>query len=297
MTMKKIAYIAGILMLVMPVASSAQALPFTAVEMDAVTLAKGGASLTETGSVAGAAFSNAAVIPFSESRLDASAGYTRWQPTSGNVISAAGAYTIDDKVGVALGFNYGLNRPYELAGDSYMPTDMQVSAGVSWRFLPFLAVGANLGYAGSRLAHGHAYNAFNSDLFLMGKVAGFKIAAGMSNLGSKITSASGEEFSLPTSLSLGLGYDKVFAQKHGVDVLADVDYYLAGNVRVAAGASYTYNDFVTVRAGCSYGTEGLPLFGSVGLGVKYSGIRLNLVYLMGAEVINNSFGVSVGYTF
>ena len=159
MTMKKIAYIAGILMLMLPAVAGAQALPFVSSETDAVSLGMAGANLTETGSIANAAFTNAAVIPFSESRLDASAGYTLWQPTQSNVVALAGAYNIADKVGVALGFNYGLNAPYEFAGKKFMPTDMQVSAGVSWRFLPYLSIGANLGYAGTTLAEGKSYSA------------------------------------------------------------------------------------------------------------------------------------------
>ena len=297
MTMKKIAYIAGILMLVLPAMAGAQALPFVSSETDAVSLGMAGANLTETNSIANAAFTNAAVIPFSESRLDASAGYTLWQPTQSNIVSLAGAYNIADKVGVALGLNYGHNTPYEVLGKKFMPTDLQVSAGVSWRFLPFLSIGANLGYAGTTLAEGKSYSAFNSDLFLMGKVADIKITAGMSNLGSKVAVGAVKEYSLPTSVSLGVGYDKVFAQEHGVDVLVDADYFLDGAFRAALGGGYTYNDLVTVRAGYSFATAGLPSFASVGLGVKYLGMKLNLAYVVPMGALANTLAVTLGYSF
>lgn len=297
MTMKKIAYIAGVLMFMLPAVAGAQALPFVSSETDAVSLGMAGANLTETNSIASAVFTNAAVIPFSESKLDVSAGYTLWQPAQSNVVALSGAYNIADKVGVALGFNHGLYTPYEVAGKRFMPTDMQVSAGVSWRFLPYLSIGANLGYAGTTLAEGKSYSAFNTDLFLMGKVADVKITAGMSNLGSKVAVGPVAEYSLPTSVSLGVGYDKVFSQTHGVDVLADVDYFLDGALRAALGGGYTYNDLVTVRAGYSFATAGLPSFASVGLGVKYLGMKLNLAYVVPMGALANTLAVTLGYSF
>ena len=61
--MKKIIYIAGALMLLFPALSSAQALSYTAAETDAASLGTAGANLTQTHSIAGAAFSNVAAVP------------------------------------------------------------------------------------------------------------------------------------------------------------------------------------------------------------------------------------------
>ena len=57
-------------MLLVPAVSHAQALPFVAAETDAASLGTAGAGLVETSSVADASFSNAAVIPFSDNKLD-----------------------------------------------------------------------------------------------------------------------------------------------------------------------------------------------------------------------------------
>ncbi|MBR5015086.1 MAG: hypothetical protein IKY16_10875, partial [Bacteroidales bacterium] len=113
---KTMIYIAGALMLLIPSLAGAQALPFTVADVNPVTLAKGGAGLTETGSISHSAFTNAAAVPFSESTLDVAAGYTMWQPTSAgsSVINVAGAYNMDGKLGIAAGLYYGMHSSYDI---------------------------------------------------------------------------------------------------------------------------------------------------------------------------------------
>ena len=86
-----------------PLVANAQALPFIGAEYSPAASAKGGISSVETTSIAYASFSNTAVVPFSDQKGDFAAGYTLWQPTLSkvNVISAAGAYNIKNKFGVA----------------------------------------------------------------------------------------------------------------------------------------------------------------------------------------------------
>ena len=248
-------------MLLMPSLAGAQALPYTIVDQSAVTLAKGTAGLTETGSIAYAAFNNAAAIPFSDAKFDVAAGYNMWQPTAVNstVINAAGAYNVNGKLGFAAGFSYGMNPEYKITDasgavkGSFKPTDMQLNAGLSYRFIPALSLGANIGYATSTLAQGKSYGTVTADVFLMSQFSDFKVAAGVSNIGGTIKSAAGTEFCLPGSIALGLGYDKTFAQKHAVEVNVDADYFFSGWTAAAFGAGYTFNDLVSFRAGYRYG--------------------------------------------
>ena len=306
--MKKLIYIAGALMLLFPALAGAQALPFTIADTDPVTLGKGTASLAETGSVSHAAFTNAAAVPFSESALDVSAGYTMWQPANakGNVISVAGAYNMNDKLGVAAGLYYGMNPAYEITDASgsskgtFSPSDMHAAVGVSYRFIPALAVGVNVGYATSSLTKDNSYGTVAADFFLMSQFSDFKVAAGVSNVLGTVKSASGAEFCIPGSVALGAGYDKAFADKHAVEANLDVDYFFSGWLAAAAGVGYTFNDLVSVRAGYRYGGESpIPSFASVGAGVKFSGVKLDLAYLIaGADSpMKNTLAVSVGYCF
>lgn len=291
-----------------PFISSAQALPFTSADYDPVALAKGTASLTQTSSIAYSSFGNAAAIPFSDLKGDFAAGFTMWAPggVSTNVLNVAGAYNVKQKFGIALGLSYGMNPAYDIydatgaVKGQFKPSEMQFKAGLSYRFLPFMSVGANIGYASSKLAEGTGYGSLVADVFLMAKFGGFKAAAGVSDLGSGITSASGAKFSLPAAASLGLGYDAVLGEKSLVDVQLDADYYFSGTFAAGAGASYTYDDFISVRAGYRYGGESvIPSFLSLGAGVRFMGIRLDLAYLVasGDSPLSNTLSLSVGYNF
>lgn len=290
----------------MPVMAVAQALPFVAADYDPSTLAKGGAGLTQTSSIAYSAFGNAAAVPFSDINGDFVAGYTLWTPggIASNVINVAGAYNIKQKIGVAAGFSYGMNPVYDIYDPSgvkkgqFKPSDMQVKVGVAYRFLPILSLGVNLGYASSTLTENSAYGSLDADIFLMARFDGFKVAAGVSDLGNGITSAAGIKYPLPTAGVLGVGYEMNFAEVHSIDAQADAEYYFAGGFGASLGASYTYHDLVSVRAGYRYGGQSvLPSFVSVGAGIHFAGVRLDIAYLSGNSTIANTLAVSLGYRF
>ncbi len=305
---KTLSYIAGAMMLLIPAVAGAQALPFTVADANPVTLAKGSAGLTETSSVSHSAFTNAAAIPFSESSFDVSAGYTMWQPSyvKGNVISVGAAYNMKNKLGIAAGLYYGMNPAYDAAGaggsanGTFKPSDLHAAVGVSYRFIDALSVGVNFGYASSSLAEGKSYGAIAADAFLMAKFSDFKVAAGVSNILGSIESAGGAKFSLPASVAVGAGYGKAFAEKHAIEADLDFDYFFTGGFAAALGAGYTFNDLVSVRAGYRYGGESpIPSFASVGAGVKFSGVKLDLAYLVAGSdsPMKNTLAVSVGYSF
>ena len=285
-------------MLLFPALAGAQALPFTAAETDAASLGTAGANLTQTGSIANASFSNAAAIPFSDAKMDVAAGYTMWQPTAvgSNMINVGAAFNMKQKFGIAVGFLYGMNPAYDITDDGgavkgqFKPSDIHANIGLAYRFLPFLSLGANVGYATSTLAEGQSYGALAADVFAMAKFGGLKVTAG-------VTSASGVKFCIPGSAAVGAGYETAFG-KHAVEALLDADYYFSGWFAAAAGAAYTYGDLVTVRAGYRYGGESpIPSYASVGAGVKFIGLKLDLAYLIGSGAAKNTLALSLGYTF
>lgn len=288
-----------------PISLAAQALPFTAIDYNAASLGKGGTSLVQTSSISGTAFTNAAAIPFSDLKADVTAGFAMWAPggVSTNVLSVTGAYNVKQKLGVAVGLAYGMNPSYDVVDATgtvtgqFKPSEMQLSAGLSYRFLPFLSVGANVGYATSKLAENASYGSLVADVFLMAKFGGFKLAAGVSELGTGVTSASGVKFKIPTAASFGLGYDLSFGEKNSIEVLADGDYYLSGGFAASLGACYTYDNLISLRTGYRYGGQSvIPSFFSIGAGVHYSGFKLDLAYLLG-NVIGNTLGLTVGCRF
>ena len=294
--------------LLLPLMASAQALPFVAADYSPSALAKAGADATETSSTAFSAFGNVAAVPFSERSADFAAGYTLWQPSaaSSNVLALGGGYNLGGKMGFTLGFTYGMHPGYEIFSDTgsskgtFNPSDMQIKAGFAYRFLPFLSAGVNVGYASSTLAHGTSYGAFVADVFLMSCFNDFKVALGVTDLGSSVISVSGQKFALPSALTLGLGYDKTFARTHRVDVSVDADYYFANAFAAAVGAGYTFNDMVGVKAGYRYGGKSvIPSYASLGLCGRFSGATLDLAYIlpMGTSPMSNTLALSLGYTF
>lgn len=288
------------------ISAGAQVLQFTAADASPVTLAKGSAGLTETGTTAYSAFGNAAAILFSKSSIDIAAGYTAWQPAavSSNIINVGGSYKMNGKIGVALGVSYGANPSYTvtdengIATGSFNPSDIQMNAAFAYRFSQNVAVGANIGYANSSLAEDHNYSGMMADVYVMTRISDLKIAAGVSNLGSKIKSATGKEFSLPTSISVGAGYEMKFASIHSLDVSADADYYFNCGAAVAAGLEYGMKDAIFARGGFRYSAKSpVASFGSLGVGVKISDIKIDLTYIMASRILGNSLSVGIGYSF
>ena len=291
-----ISFFSAAFLMLVSLTAGAQALPFVAAEYGAASLGKAGADLVE--------HTNVAAVPFEETMLDVTAGYTLWAPTKANVMGVNASYNLKNKLGVSAGFTYGLNPSYTvtdgngMTSGSFSPTDMMAEVGVSYRFLPFMSVGANVGYAMSSLTEKYSYGAVAADVYVMAALAGLKVTAGVSNIGTSVTSASGAKFSLPTSVALGAGYGITFAEKHRVEVLLDADYFLSGDIAVAAGVEYGMNDLAFVRAGYRYGGDSpVPSFASVGAGVKILGIKLDIAYILGSPAMCNTLSAGIGYCF
>ena len=302
---KVLIYIAALLM---PFVASAQALPFVSADYSAGSLAKAGANSTEITQMAFASFENIAAVPYSDKSADFALGYTLWQPgaVSSNVIIAGGSYNVANKLGLALGMTCGMLPEYDVINGqgsnkgTFTPSELQVKAGASYRFLPFLSAGVNLGYASSSLAEGVSYGAFAADVFLMSKFADYKVALGLTDLGSAVISASDVKFSLPSALTLGLGYEKAFADIHKVDAALDLDYYFEGQVAASIGAEYTFNNLVSFCAGYRYGGESvIPSYASLGLGGQFCGVSLDLAYVlpMAKSPMSNTLSLAIGYSF
>ena len=297
-----------VIALLMPFVASAQALPFVAADFSAGALARAGANATETSSTAFAAFGNVAAVPYAEKSLDCAIGYTSWQPSSAglDVLLLGGSYNINDKMGFALGMTYGMHPEYEVFNEygsskgSFKPSDIQVKGGFSMRFLPYLSAGVSVGYASSSLAESVSYGAFDADVFLMSEFSDYKVALGVSDLGSALVSATDVKFSLPSALVVGLGYEKTFAECHKLDIGFDADYYFAGAFAASAGAEYTLKEIVSFSAGYSYGGKSvLPTYASVGLGGCFYGVSLDLAYVIPVanSAMSNTLSLAVGYSF
>lgn len=260
-----------------------------------------------------AQFGSVAAVPFWDETLAAGASYTLWQPTSANMLAAGAAWNISGRFGASFGVQTGLNPAYELTNSagvpdgSFSPFDLRIGAGFAWRVIDCLSVGVGLNYASSRLApasesYSGSMSSFAADVQLMYVTGNFDISLSTSNLGSSVKSASGKSFGLPMNARLAAGYGNGFGRHHLSAGLEGGMFFGGASAAFAGvGAEYMYNDFVAVRAGWHYGSEKavIPTFASVGLGLCFAGVNIDVAYLIAAgdSPLQNSMSFGLGYSF
>ena len=260
-----------------------------------------------------AQFGSVAAVPFWDETLAAGASYTLWQPTSANMLAAGAAWNISGRFGASFGVQTGLNPAYELTNSagvpdgSFSPFDLRIGAGFAWRVIDCLSVGVGLNYASSSLApasesYSGSMSSFAADVQLMYVTGNFDISLSASNLGSSVKSASGRSFGLPMNARLAAGYGNGFGRHHlSAGLEGGMVFGGASAAFAGVGAEYMYNDFVAVRAGWHYGSEKavIPTFASVGLGLCFAGVNIDVAYLIAAgdSPLQNSMSFGLGYSF
>ena len=139
---------------------------------------------------------------------------------------------------------------------------------------------------------------FGADVQAQAVFGDFRAALGVANVGSSMKSASGEKFSVPSSILAAGDWRGEFG-KNGIEAMVDLNYYFSGSFTAAAGVQYDFRDMVFVRAGYHYGAKDafLPSFATVGAGVKFFGVSVNAAYLLGNDVLKNTLTVGLGYSF
>ena len=284
-----------VLFLAMPRIADAQsiAMSFAALPTNPAELAMGGISEVSN-----------------DTMMDASAGYMLYSPSyvPTSYMTAQAEYRLKGKIVISLGALYGKCTEYEmfnpggLANGYFSPTQMKFNAGVEYKVLNFLSAGIKLKYLGESLSHEAKYGAFAGDVYInadvpLSSTSSLVGRAGVANAGTKVKSASGQEYSLPSSALVAAGYKSDFGRSR-LSIMAQADYYFCNTLAISAGASYTFNDLVSLRAGYHVGDKVvMSSFASAGLGLCLFGARLDFAYLFGSDVMKNTLSVSVGYAF
>ena len=283
----------------LPVALLAQespALPFLRIDRSAVTSAMGGAEALSP-------LYNPAAVPFRGS--DIAVSYQNWAPGAAKStnLNLMGGIRIGKRLGINVLGAYQQGQEYTLYDNTgngkatFAPSDLLVGVGAGFAITDFLSLGVNVKFAQSAVATGTNYSAISGDAFVMFCKNGFNATVGVASLGTPVKSGE-QSFGLPTSAKLGLGYDAQFGTS-AILVAADADVFFTGGVGAALGAQYAWNDMVFARAGFHLGTGNAPLptYASVGLGVKFVGVHLDVSYLLANKAIGNTLCVGLGYAF
>ena len=292
--------------------AAAQTFPSLLIGADAFGFSNGATSVSRTEG-AFAIDQIVAGMSLNDNILDASVAFGLWQPAySGDKLISAG---IRCKVykGLSLGMSFKdrLQNPYQITTStgsaskdgSYTPKEYNLALGASYAFLPGLSAGVSFRCLRSALAPEIASTAFGVDLaFAFSRTFGrHDVGAGLSvnNLGTKLKYGE-NKYSQPSLVKLGASYHYILDEKSShVGLSAEFDALFKGGIMAGVGAEYSFRDMLFVRAGYHYGnrSKAVPSYASAGLGVKFYGISLNASYIFASEVLSNSFGISLGYSF
>lgn len=281
-----------------------EALGFSRVIHDPVAAGKAFAGTASTSGMAWASFTNAAVIPLSDKKLDMATSYQGWSPQGAGStnISAGAGLRLGKKSGLAIGFYNGKGEDYTLmdAGGNEMgtftPKELQFNLGYGIRLAKIFSAGVNLKYLHTKLADDASYSTVAVDVLFMAEMAMFKVAAGVTDVGSSVKADDGTSFSLPSAFTVAGSYDVGLV---GLEANLDASYYFKGGFTAALGAEYSFLKVMRVRAGYHYGSDKavLPSFASAGLGVRLLGFSLDAAYLFGSDALQNTLTIGLGYSF
>lgn len=271
---------------------------FAGVSHDPVSAGLGFAGAASVNTPAWSAFNSPAAMSLSDKKLDVAASFQNWAPDgvkSTNI--AAGASFKIAKFGIAAGFARNGGEKYDIAG-TFTPSDLQAGAALSYAITDWLSAGVNAKFFSSELSDDDKFTGFGADVQAQAVFGDFRAALGVTNVGSSMKSASGEKFSVPSSVLAAGDWRGEFG-KNGIEAMVDLNYYFSGSFTAAAGVQYDFRDMVFVRAGYHYGAKDafLPSFATVGAGVKFFGVSVNAAYLLGNDVLKNTLTVGLGYSF
>lgn len=278
--------------------SAQTALPFIRIDRDPATSAMGGAQAVS-------ALYNPAAVPFAD-HSNVLASLQRWAPNgaSGLHLNALGGIKIGTRLGLNVAAAYQGGEAYpvmDASGNSsgeFTPAELFARIGAGYAVTDALSLGASVQYASQSLAEGLGYSAVAADAFLLYRNGGLSATAGIASVGAGVKSGS-TTYPLPTSVAAGVAYETVFAETNGILAAADFDYFLSGGIGLALGVQYAYDDMVFVRAGYHLGTEKAPIpsYASIGLGGKFSGVRIDLSYLTASPTLGGTVALGIGYAF
>jgi hypothetical protein len=261
-----------------------EALPFVQLDYNPASISMGS---TYIGS--------AAMVPLSDSNLNAGALYQSYMPEiDGTQYMGVGVSGKKDALGLSLAFVRG--KGAGITGEKFSPSEMMLNIGAGYAFTENLSAGINVKYARDQILSDYSHGAVAADIFVAGKMDRFDYAGGVSSIGQKVASESTGSFRLPSAATLGCGY--TVGEEHVLRTRVKADFYFSKAVAAGIGAEYAYKGMVSARCGYHYGGDSvIPSFASAGLGLHIGDFTIDAAYLFASDVLKNSFAVSAGVRF
>ena len=296
--MRKITAI--LVLMIIALAASAQALPSLLVGADPTAAATGGAALARPAD-AFAVDNNAAAMSLSSKDFRVAATYGMWAPgTAGNILAGVGFYyKLSDRM--ALGFSGKMlhDQSYDITSatgqvtGSFAPADLIAGAGFSFAVTEAVSLGITGRFASSSIAPDMKGSAIGADITAMYAGESFSAAAGVCNIGTPI-SYGGVSYAQPMLARAGGSFSAA-----GFTASAEADYLFSGALMAGLGVEYCIADLAFLRAGYHYGdaSKALASYASLGLGLQFSGISLDVAFLTASETLGNTLLFGLGFSF
>lgn len=249
----------------------ADALPFVRTDFGPTLTGTAGAAVATAEAGPWGVFRGAAAMAFPGSPNGAAGEF---RMSDGNLgFSGAAMAKLGGKMGLGFGLSY-------LGGDmigDHRTSSFLLSSGFAYGLTESISLGVNARFARQSLTESVSYNGVNLDINAMARIGSSVTAtAGLSALGSKVTSASGTAYGQPANVYAGVEYVYGFdSNKLALDAMAE--YYFSGNFGAAIGASFTYDGMVSVRAGYRFASEWcvLPSHFAAGLEGKFNSFSVS----------------------
>lgn len=221
-----------------------------------------------------------------------SLSYLQWSP---DAVNSTGLginiyYKILKNLEAGIVFNRTAGQPYTAVNTSgvpegsYTPDDNIAGLGVSYRLNSHFIVGMKGKYLSANLGENIGAKSVGIDLGVQYTTDKLTAEAGAMNLGSDVCLAKA---------------DICYTAPIGLKVGGEMDILFNGGVMAGIGLEYNVKEMAFIRCGYHYGeeTRTIPSFASVGLGLKFFGISLDLAYLTVSDILGNSIMIGLGYSF
>ena len=229
--------------------------------------------------------------------------YLSYTPGSQQGVSADFSLGLGDKLNVSAGFMMLKSESYQEINASgnvigeYSPSDMKITAGVSYDVLEWMSAGVGVHYLRSALASDATLSAFCADLSATASLGQWKAGLGLFNVGPAVKGADGTGYPLPTRVRADGQYLMDIGQASAISFGLSGELFFSAGLSASAGAEYSFRNMLFARVGAHLGGEVLPSYVSLGLGVKFAGISLDAAYLLASETLGGSLVAGLSYSF
>ncbi len=249
---------------------------------------------------------NMASVVMSDDQMSFGASMMSLQPQylNSQLYQVGGYYSLGDKLSVGAAFRYeglpeqSVINSAGLAAGSFSPMGMAIDLGAGYAINENLAVGASLRYIYSDI-YTLSDNAFGVNLSANYQIDNSTLALMVNNLGTQ-----GESIEQPTNVEIAAAHTFELAESHALGIMASGSYIVApeslSSISAGVAAEYGLLSSYFLRVGYRYGDaqKYMPSYTSLGVGVGFSGVRLDASYLLGGESnpLNNSFMVGLSWS-